>query len=278
MKKIVLLTCQEHDQVSDDHLFLEALKNSSRYEVDVIPWDSDHDWKKYDRAIVRTTWDYTKRIEEFLKKMRFIATQTKLSNPLSVIEWNHHKGYLKELEQKGVLIVPTVFFTFPQTVKISETWKDERFILKPCVSASAYNTMIVSRAEIENGTYQSKLFKTDWMLQPFLEEIKQGEISLHFFMGEFSHGIIKVPKSGDFRVQEEYGGNIISYVPDEKLLKLAQDILGKVSDPLLFARTDLVPYKGSYALMEMELIEPALYFRKDTEAAKRLVLALDKIT
>jgi glutathione synthase/RimK-type ligase-like ATP-grasp enzyme len=208
--------------------------------------------------------------------MTLINTQTRLINSLEIVKWNHHKGYLKELEDKDVLIVPTVFFTFPQKVAIPPGWQQDKFILKPCVSASSYNTFVVTRQELEDDSYRSKLFNTDWMLQPFMEEILKGEISLHYFNSHFSHAIIKVPKAGDFRVQEEYGGNIVPYTPSEYLLSEAKKILSHINEPLLFARIDVVPMNNDFALMELELIEPSLYFRKDPKSAERFVEALDQ--
>ena len=276
MQKIALLTCKNNNQTTDDSLLIEALEKTGRYSVANIPWDDDADWSKFEKVIIRTTWDYTSRIEEFLAKMSLINSQTRLINSLEIVKWNHHKGYLKELQDKDVLIVPTVFFTFPQKVEIPQGWKQDKFIIKPCVSASSYNTFIVTRQEIEDESYRTKLFKTDWMLQPFMEEILKGEISLHFFNSHFSHAIIKVPKAGDFRVQEEYGGNIIPYTPSEYLLSEAKKILGHIGEPLLFARIDVVPMNNDFALMELELIEPSLYFRKDPHSAQRFVEALDK--
>jgi glutathione synthase/RimK-type ligase-like ATP-grasp enzyme len=276
MQKICLLTCKENNQITDDSLLIDELRKSGRYTVENIPWDEDHDWSTFDMVIIRTTWDYTQRIEEFLAKMTLINSKTRLINSLSVVKWNHHKGYLKELEEKDVLIVPTVFFTFPQKVLIPLGWKQDKFIIKPCVSASSYNTFVVSRGELEDESYRSKLFNTDWMLQPFMEEILKGEISLHFFNSHFSHAIIKVPKAGDFRVQEEYGGNIVPYTPSEYLLSEAKKILSHINEPLLFARVDVVPMNNDFALMELELIEPSLYFRKDPGSPARFVEALDK--
>jgi glutathione synthase/RimK-type ligase-like ATP-grasp enzyme len=276
MQKIALLTCKENNQVSDDSLLIDALHKSGRYKVENIPWDEERDWSIFEKVIIRTTWDYTQRIGEFLAKMKLIDSQTCLINGLNIVKWNHHKGYLKELEDKDVLIVPTLFFTFPQKVQIPLGWKEDKFIIKPCISASSYNTFVVSRKELEDESYRKNLFNTDWMLQPFIEEILNGEISLHYFNSHFSHGIIKVPKAGDFRVQEEYGGNIIPYTPSEYLLTKAKKILSHINEPMLFARIDVVPMNNDFALMELELIEPSLYFRTDPGSTARFIEALDK--
>ena len=113
------------------------------------------------------------------------------------------------------------------------------------------------------------------MCQPFLPEIFDGELSLVYFNKQFSHALLKVPKKGDFRVQEEFGGDIIPYTPDKKVIELGDKIMSSVDDELLYARVDLVPVNGEYALMELELIEPALYFRTNENAARNFVKALE---
>lgn len=115
------------------------------------------------------------------------------------------------------------------------------------------------------------------MCQPFLNQIFEGEISLIYFNKVFSHALLKVPKKGDFRVQEEFGGDIIPMNPTAELLALGEKIMKSVDDDLLYARVDLVPYNNHYAMMELELIEPALYFRTNENAAKNFSKALKDV-
>ena len=278
MKKICFLSCQSLEgHIIDDTLAISFLENSKDYQVTSIPWDMDADWKSFDLVIIRTTWDYHKRPKEFVEKLKFIQTQTKLLNSSEVVEWNFHKGYLKELESRGVRIVPTEMFTYPGKITVPESWDYERFIVKPAISANAYKTIIVERKDLNHESVLSQLHVGDWMLQPFMEEIKQGEVSLHFFHKVFSHGILKVPKSGDFRVQEEHGGNVSPFIPSAELLTSATELVMKVPFELLYARVDVVLWQGHYVLMEIELIEPALYFRTSSESVKNFKAALDKI-
>ena len=261
----------------DDTLAIAELEKDGAYKVTSIPWDDKADWGSFDLVIIRTTWDYHKRPVEFVDKLRFISTQAKLLNSVGVVEWNFHKGYLKELESKGVKIVPTQMFKFPGKIEVPGDWNYQRLIVKPAISANAYKTIIVERKDLNKGEITSQLHAGDWMLQPFMEEIKQGEISLHFFNKQFSHGILKVPKAGDFRVQEEHGGLISAFVPDSQLLQDSTDLVNKVPFDLLYARVDVVNWQGNYVLMEIELIEPALYFRTSSQSVKNFKLALDKI-
>jgi glutathione synthase/RimK-type ligase-like ATP-grasp enzyme len=274
MKHILFLSCQSLTGfITDDNLAVKELQTHG-FQVSTLPWDQEADWKQFDLVIIRTTWDYTQRPQEFLEKMKLIASQTKLVNSYEVVKWNYHKGYLGELQKQAVKIVPTVFFSYPANISLPSDWNFSQYILKPCISASAHKTMIVSEQDIKNNAYQKDLHAGDWMLQPFLEEIKQGEISLHYFNKTFSHAILKVPKSGDFRVQEEHGGDIQSFVPDQKILQEAQALLTLLPFDLLYARVDFVPYQGQYLLMELELIEPALYFRTSADSVVNFCQAI----
>ncbi len=277
MKRICFLSCQDLDgHIVDDHLAQKELEKHGEYQVDWINWDEETDWKRFDLAIIRTTWDYHKRSAEFLSKLNVIASQTTLMNPASIVEWNFHKGYLKDLANKGVAIVPTVFFKDTESILLPASWNYQRFIIKPAISANAYKTVIIAKEDLLSGKYKTHLAAGDWLLQPFMEEIKQGEVSLHFFNKTFSHGITKTPKVGDFRVQEEHGGLIQNYTPSPELLSIAHNILTQIPSQLLYARVDLVFWQGQWVLMEVELIEPSLYFRMDPQSVVNYKRAIDQ--
>jgi hypothetical protein len=115
------------------------------------------------------------------------------------------------------------------------------------------------------------------MVQPFVPAIiEQGEYSLFYFADHYSHCILKTPKSGDFRVQEEHGGILQSITPSKELLTAAKKALQTIPEKVLYARIDLVQYQGEYQLMEIELIEPSLYFNLDDKAAPRFAKAFDQ--
>ncbi|MBA2406220.1 MAG: hypothetical protein H0V66_15700, partial [Bdellovibrionales bacterium] len=245
MKNICFLSCQSLvGFIGDDHLATAYLEKSGEYKVTTIAWDAEADWSAFDLVLIRTTWDYIKRPVEFLAKLKIIASQARLLNTPEIVEWNYHKGYLKELEASGVAIVPTEMFSYPGKISVPQEWNYPRLIVKPAISASAFKTMIVTPEDLTQDSFLTELYPGDWMLQPFLEEIKQGEVSLHFFHKQFSHGIIKVPKPGDFRVQEEHGGSILPFEPDQALLKLSSELLQLVPHDLMYARVDLVNWQG----------------------------------
>ena len=113
-KNICFLSCRDVENlIVDDHLAIKEMEELGEYKVSTIAWDDEADWASFDLVVIRTTWDYVPRHAEFLKKLEKIASLTKLLNTPEVVKWNHHKGYLKELEAKGVAIVPTVMFKYP---------------------------------------------------------------------------------------------------------------------------------------------------------------------
>jgi glutathione synthase/RimK-type ligase-like ATP-grasp enzyme len=273
--KIVLLTCDKVDNfVMDDHLLENILKDDG-HEVTTLSWRAEVDWSTFDQAIIRTTWDYFERPMEFIKKLELISNETHLSNSFETIRWNMHKGYLKTLEHKGIKIVPTIFFKGPEDIDLPTSWVAQKFVIKPAISAGAYKTNVISKEDISNKNYKSLLSEGDWLCQPFLPQISQGEISLIYFNKKFSNALIKIPKTTEFRVQAEFGGNIIPYTPDTALMSFGEKIMRAVPDDLLYARVDLVPFEDNYALMELELIEPSLYFRKNIVAAENFAKAIN---
>jgi hypothetical protein len=113
------------------------------------------------------------------------------------------------------------------------------------------------------------------MIQPFEPAIvSEGEFSLLYFNGEFSHGILKVPKRGDFRVQEEHGSEIRSITPEPALLAAGNAAIRAIGKKLLYARADLVRHGNEFRVMELELVEPALYLRMDPGAPDRFADAV----
>ncbi len=275
--KIVFLSCDKlQDFVIDDHLLVKKLTDDGHI-VTTLSWSVECDWSQFDCAIIRTTWDYMERSDEFLSILKIIASQTKLYNNLETVKWNIHKGYLKELEKKGARIVPTVFFKHTDTLLIPQNWPHTKVVIKPAISAGSFKTIVIEKADVLSGKFKDELFSGDWMCQPFLPQIAEGEISLIYFNKIFSHALLKVPKEGEFRVQEEFGGSIISLEPTQEMLSVGDKIISAVEDDLLYARVDLVAFEKSYALMELELIEPALYFRSNTKAAHNFSEALSHV-
>lgn len=254
------------------------------WSVNTISWHMKSvDWDAFDYVIVRSTWDYQQHAEAFLACLQSIeASSATLLNPLPLMQWNIEKHYLKDLEDKGVPIVETMWgSTFNNSI-IEEAFLSlhcDTLVIKPTLSANADDTFKLSKADW--STKQQVLFDTfnqrDFMVQRFLSSVvDEGEYSLFYFGGEFSHAIKKVPKKGDFRVQEEHGGSLHLVAVDSAQLDIAQNALSAMPCDALYARVDLVRQNNDWAIMELELIEPSLYFNLDDQSPIRFVEALLK--
>ncbi len=201
------------------------------------------------------------------------------------MRWNVRKTYLRELEAQGIPVVPTVWAESPDVKGLRglfDRLRADEIVVKPVVSASALHTFRVvqglGKSELRGI---ADLFSgRELMAQPFLPAIvEEGEYSLFYFGGELSHAVLKSPKDQDFRVQEEHGGLIRAVEPPAALHDLGRQILAKLPVQPLYARVDVVRVTVGaterFALMELELVEPALYFRTAPDSAIAFASALD---
>ena len=264
--------------VADDDLAIEPLRELG-WEVRTLSWrQTDVAWDDFEVVVLRTTWDYQQFPDEFLRVMEQIDRSiARLENPLDIVRWNFDKRYLREMDGRDALIVPTIWDASYSRGEFGR-WMTElscdELIIKPTVSATAGHTY---RLREYDEQLESVFADRSFMIQPFMPNIvAEGEYSLFYFNGEYSHAINKSPKDADFRVQEEHGGIITPVEPDERLLRVAGETLAMIGRNLLYARVDFVrDAADNFALMEFELIEPALYFRMDAGSAGRFARAID---
>jgi glutathione synthase/RimK-type ligase-like ATP-grasp enzyme len=246
--------------------------------VDEVSWRARNiDWNRYDMVVIRSPWDYQQAPDDFLAVLTTIeASRASLQNSLEIVRWNVQKTYLRLLEDAGVTIVPTQWLNSPSITELRslfESLGSEEIVVKPVVGANADNAFWLrpdSPAELFRAA--ATVFQGGIALaQPFVHSVTSyGEVSLTFFNGEYSHSVLKTPKSGDFRVQEEHGGQIQSIEPSPELIEFARGSLSPVPGETLYARADLVYLEdGRPAIMELELIEPSLYVSFDSGAPGR---------
>ncbi|GAA6184533.1 hypothetical protein [Aliiglaciecola sp. NS0011-25] len=277
MRKVAILSTDDlEDFFVYDHLAYEPLAEMG-WEAVEISWHADGtNWDDYEVVIIRSTWDYQNNADAFLARLQQIDSSTaKLENSLALVQWNIRKDYLKSLEAKGVGIVPTIWcdtFDLEFMKGAFEQFNCREIVVKPLVSANADYTYRLSLESVvaEEAGLTEVFSNRPFMIQPFLKSvINEGEYSLFYFNGQYSHCIVKVPKQNDFRVQEEHGGQLRSVEADEHILAGAQKVLTALPEMPLYARIDLVKYKDTYVTMEVELIEPSLYFNMDVDSAQR---------
>lgn len=279
MKICFLSTDNLDGYIFDDDLAIEPLRRLG-WEVSTISWRAKIDWNDFAAVIIRTTWDYQDSPNEFLRALRKIdESKALLQNSLRTVEWNLSKEYLRDLENKGVKIVPTIWGEKKPTENDFDSWLEhfqtDEIIIKPIISATAQDTFRLKKFD-QN---LAEVFKArKYLVQPFMPNIvSEGEFSLFYFGGIFSHTILKTPKEKDFRVQEEHGGIITAVSPPEKLLKTAEKVLNLIEPIPLYARIDFVrDEQDDFCLMELELIEPALYLRMDENAPQFFAETIDK--
>jgi glutathione synthase/RimK-type ligase-like ATP-grasp enzyme len=267
--------------VADDELAIAPMTRLG-WQVDSVSWrDGSVDWNEYEAVIIRTPWDYQREPDAFLRVLETIdSSSARLENSLNIVRWNLKKTYLRELAEKGVNIVPTIWKDRGIVEGDVREWLDQfgadEVVIKPVVSATAEFTYRLAEFASE---LTAVFANREYMVQPFMPNIvSEGEFSLFYFAGAYSHTILKTPKLRDFRVQEEHGGIIRAVEPTEDLTSTAEHILRFIPSKPLYARIDLVrDALDSFALMELELIEPALYFRMDEDSPARFAAAFDRL-
>ncbi|MBA3319013.1 MAG: transporter, partial [Gemmatimonadales bacterium] len=243
-----------------------------------MPWDAvPHAGE--DRVIVclRSTWDYHQRWSEFRAWVAGFATSTGgLWNPLETVLWNADKIYLRELEEAGIALPRTRWFEpgeRPDCDAVIREWKLARAVLKPRISAAAFGTYVVFADRTLSDLEWAPLERSGGLLQAFVPEVEsEGEISLVYLDGAFSHAVQKRPTAGDFRVQRDFGGSWEKVLPSRHILAFGDAVLAAVTQPWLYARVDLVDSARGPVLMELELIEPDLYLTPAAAAAMAAAL------
>lgn len=254
---------------------------SRGWQASEIPWrDQNVDWNEFEVVVIRSPWDYQNAPDEFLSVLEEIeASNARLLNPLEVVRWNISKRYLEDFAAKGVPIVPTRWMNAYDHKVVSgafNQWHVDEIIIKPQVSANADDTFRLDQEQLaaQKNDLQVCFAERAHMLQPFIPAIvEEGEYSLFYFNGVLSHTIIKRPKDNDFRVQEEHGGQLELIEVTDELLQYGDAVIASLDDTLLYARVDLVRHENQMVLMELEAIEPSLYFNMDDAAADRFANA-----
>jgi glutathione synthase/RimK-type ligase-like ATP-grasp enzyme len=275
--KLGIVTCSEFAGLTKNDSLLVPELEKLGIEASPLIW-TDPLAPGWDAILVRSPWDYYHHTDKFRAWMKKAHASTPLLlNSLETMEWNIDKTYLREIPSA----IPSLFLgrSEPEALeKIQKSgWRE--IVVKPCVSGGAFLTWRTSSDHPELAEKIREIQKyCGALVQPYFSSIaEEGEISLIFFRGkkiEFSHAVLKVPKSGDFRVQIDFGGSEELVPVSETLKSFSLAALEKVPGDWVFARVDLVDWKTRPLVNELELIEPNLFFSHDEKAAGRLASAL----
>ena len=195
-----------------------------------------------------------------------------------------------DLSEAGITIPKTHFVEKGTLITLEQAFddavnnfgfKNDMFVLKPCVSGAARHTYKIRKEDISQykTLFQELIAREAMMLQEFQENIvTEGEISMMLFNGEFTHAVLKIAKPGDFRVQDDFGGSVHEYTPSEGQIDFAKSVVRAAPELPVYARVDFFKdNNGNWALAELEIFEPELWFRRNPDAAKTLAMAVAKI-
>ncbi len=297
--RVALITFSGRPALTADDGELRDALVSRGAEVEARPWDVDADWESYDSIILRSCWNFHHHPRDFSQWVTGIGERFpgRLRNSPELARWSVDKRYLRDLASRGVGTVPTTWVSAhahgdaPTLAAIIASHdEDAGAVVKPAISATAHETW---RIEPGDAAAHEERFRKlvasspgGVMVQPFVPEILGGEWSQIFLGGEYSHAVVKRPAAGDFRVQHDFGGSIEVREPSAALVADAQAALraaagatGACVEEILYARVDGVERDGRLILMELELIEPVLFFAHAPGSAVRmadLILSLPR--
>ena len=286
---IALVSCRAAHALDEDMPPLVAAFAAAGARAEIADWDDDTvDWGRFDLALLRSAWDYTERLPQFLAWVEQTASRTLLLNPPAVVRWNSDKHYLRDLAERGVPVVPTTFVDKGgvEAAAVLDAFLSRQrcaeLVAKPAVGAGSRDARRharTARGEILAHLRPLLAAGRSMMLQPYLEAVdRDGESALVFIAGRFSHAIRKgpllpagaAPIAGLFAPEE-----ITPRVPGADELAVAERALSQLPfGELLYARVDLIrDGAGQPQVLELELAEPSLYFFRVPAAAPAFVNA-----
>jgi hypothetical protein len=280
---VALVTWRELPELDPDDRPLAANLRARGHEVAIVAWDDPgFDWAKARLVLLRNPWDYYRRLEEFLAWAERVDAATSLWNPPAVLRCNLHKGYLIELAEAGVPVVPTELVRRGSgfdlaTLLARRGWT--RGVVKPAVSADSWETVVFDAGDpaAARAMIERRLPERDLLVQPFLESVESdGERCLAFVDGEPSHAVRKNPITRGGRWAGLPEGTPVAADDDE--LEVARRVLAAVpATDLLYARVDLVrDAAGAPLLLELELAEPTLFLADHPAGLERLVAGIER--
>jgi glutathione synthase/RimK-type ligase-like ATP-grasp enzyme len=282
--RIALATCEELPRMLPGDQQLRAELTALGHEADTVIWNYPWaEWSDYDAVLIRTVWDYTEHIGDFLAWTRGIERHgIRLVNSADIVHWNHDKRYLLELERAGLPVIPTRWIERAPQSSLAELIQESgwpRAVLKPAVSASARRSWVIEpeRADEFELHLADILRRCPAMLQPYLSEVESsGELSLIFYEGTLHHTVRKTPAAGDWRTQPEYGSRLERVTPPEAVAEIAGKAVQLVPGDPLYARVDVIEAATGPRIVELEVIEPHLFLDLAPGAAADLAGRLSR--
>jgi hypothetical protein len=279
---VALVTCAAYADLTPDDQFLVGALAEIGVRGVARCWDTPAEpWEGYDAVVIRSCWDYHYRVEEFSAWLDDLERRAvRVFNPIPTLRWNIRKNYLQDLASDGIDVVPTAWVARGcdrplADLMIDHGWRD--VVVKPTISATAFETWRVrlEPTAADEARFARLVSRCDMMMQPYLAHIEsEGELSLVFLGGSFSHAVRKRPRLGEFRVQAEFGGTDELAEPGDSLISQAARVAARTPTPCLYVRVDGCAVQGRLVLMELEAFEPTLFLHHHPDAARRLAEAI----
>jgi glutathione synthase/RimK-type ligase-like ATP-grasp enzyme len=273
------VTCAELPTADNDTPLLVDVLRARGATVDVADWrDPTVDWADASVTVLRSPWDYVEQVDVFVAWVRTAGTQTALWNPPELVEWNVHKSYLLDVEARGAPTVPTVVLlsgTAASLDGICDARGWNTVVVKPGVGIGAMGSGRFDVGDPAGQQHLDTLLITgDVLVQPFVASVAEaGELSVVLFDGEPSHALRKVPRTGDYRVQEEWGGHTAVTEPSEHAQELASRVCRVLPALPLYARIDMLRIGDFWHVLEVEATEPSLFLELAPPAATERMAA-----
>ncbi|MCF7789243.1 MAG: hypothetical protein K9N47_24185 [Prosthecobacter sp.] len=272
-----------HAQLLGEERLLMTALEARGLRTKRVAWSNPHyDWSLARGAVFRSTWDYFEQFATFSAWMERMAKgPLQLFNSADLVRWNMSKYYLRDLAAKGVNMPQTRFLERGSKTTLREEiqatgWNDA--ILKPVVSGGARHTYRLNDSNLDahEMLLQYLLRNESMMLQPFLGSVlTHGELSLMAMDGRCTHAVRKIAKQGDFRVQDDHGGTVQPHTPTADEIAFAEHAVAACPHEPLYARVDVLrDDAGALSLVELEVVEPELFFRFHPPAAEALAIAI----
>jgi len=276
-KPVGIVTCKVLPEPDPDQELMMRLLADRGIDAELYPWDDESiKPSRFELCVLRSSWNYHDDADLFLQWVDLAESQTRLENHPEIVRWNIHKGYLTDLEEAGLTIVPTVFVERGDELPLEallegKGWAD--VVIKPCISAGSSNTRRFQADAFDDADAFLLRYTPhrDMMIQPYLKSVESGgERSVIFINGSCTHVIEKEPR---FHDQDESVSDAKPVSAEE--FGMMQRLLGLLPEPVLYARLDtMLSDDGSRLISEFELIEPSLFLMQSEDAQRAFVDAV----
>jgi glutathione synthase/RimK-type ligase-like ATP-grasp enzyme len=274
---IALASCRSLPDPDPDEKPLLAALRAAGFRSESLAWDDPRaDFGATRATLLRATWNYPERPADFMAWLERTASCTRVFHPPGIVRWNMHKSYLLDLERRGIPIVPTALVRRGESTSLAKIasarrWSD--LVVKPAIGAGSRGTLRVAAEAFDrdDAHLRSLVAREDALVQPYIESVAEyGERAVVWIDGAPTHAVRKSPR---FLGDPERVSHAVPIAPDEA--DLARRALAAAPGPVLYGRVDMVRDEhGTPRVMEVELIEPSLFFAQSPAALDRYVRAV----